>query len=91
MTIVKEPRAFTGSEFRDVKEYPGPPATCRALVVGCAVVAVAGLTAWLWEDLAANSAVYVVGDSITYLSESSISADFSECRVSADHQRDARA
>jgi lysophospholipase L1-like esterase len=47
------------------------------LVVGCAVLAVAGLTAWLWEDLTSHSAVYVVGDSITYLSEASISADLS--------------
>jgi len=46
-------------------------------VVASAVVAVAGLTAWLWEELAANTAVYVVGDSITYLSEPSISSAFS--------------
>src|SRR6185312_13075404 len=48
-----------------------------ALVVGCAVLAVTGLTAWLWEDLTSHPAVYVVGDSITYLSEASISAEFS--------------
>jgi hypothetical protein len=47
------------------------------LVVGCVIVAVAGLTAWLWEDLSPNPAVYVVGDSITYLSEPSLSADLS--------------
>jgi lysophospholipase L1-like esterase len=47
------------------------------LVVAGAVVAVAALTAWLWEDLTSNRAVYVVGDSITYLSEPSISSDFS--------------
>jgi lysophospholipase L1-like esterase len=47
------------------------------LVVASAVVAVAGLAAWLWEDLAPNTAVYVVGDSITYLSEPSISSAFS--------------
>jgi lysophospholipase L1-like esterase len=47
------------------------------VVVACAVAAVAGLTAWLWEDLTAKPAVYVVGDSITYLSELSITSDFS--------------
>lgn len=47
------------------------------LVLGCAVLSVAGLTAWLWEDLTANPAVYVVGDSITYLSEAPISSDLS--------------
>jgi hypothetical protein len=47
------------------------------LFVGCAVLALAGLTAWLWEDLTSNHAVYVVGDSITYLSQASIAADLS--------------
>lgn len=41
------------------------------------ILVVAGLTAWLWEDLASNESVYVVGDSITYLSEAPISADLS--------------
>jgi lysophospholipase L1-like esterase len=40
-------------------------------------MALAGLTAWLWEDLTSNRAVYVVGDSITYLSQPSIAADLS--------------
>lgn len=44
----------------------------------------AGLTAWLWEDLTANRTVYVVGDSITYLSEASISSDFSNAGYQAD-------
>jgi lysophospholipase L1-like esterase len=47
------------------------------LLVGCVVVSVAGLTAWLWEELSTDPAVYVVGDSITYLSEASLSADLS--------------
>jgi lysophospholipase L1-like esterase len=54
------------------------------LVVACAVVAVAGLTAWLWEDLTSQPVVYVVGDSITYLSESSISSDFSNAGYQAN-------
>lgn len=36
-----------------------------------------GLAAWLWEDLTPRPAVYVVGDSITYLSELDLSAAFS--------------
>lgn len=47
------------------------------LVAACGVLAVAGLTAWVWEDLTSNQSVYVVGDSITYLSEAPISADLS--------------
>lgn len=47
------------------------------VVVAIAVLAVAGLTAWLWDDLTSHPSVYVVGDSITYLSEASISADVS--------------
>jgi lysophospholipase L1-like esterase len=54
------------------------------LVVACAVVAVAGLTAWLWEDLTSHPVVYVVGDSITYLSEPSISSDFSNAGYQAN-------
>ncbi|HWF16226.1 MAG TPA: hypothetical protein VG244_08620 [Acidimicrobiales bacterium] len=34
----------------------------------------AGLSAWLWEHLGSQPAVYVVGDSITALSQPSISA-----------------
>jgi len=34
---------------------------------------VAGLAAWLWEDLTPGPAVYVVGDSITWLSRADIS------------------
>ena len=45
----------------------------RIPVVGCAVLA-AGLTAWLWEDLTTEPAVYVVGDSITALSRTAISS-----------------
>lgn len=62
---------------------PGRPGASRTrrrrrlLVAGCAVLALAGLTAWLWEDLTSHPSVYVVGDSITYLSEASISSDFS--------------
>lgn len=43
------------------------------VIVSSAVIALAGLTVWLWEDLTARPAVYVVGDSITALSEASIS------------------
>jgi lysophospholipase L1-like esterase len=60
---------------------PGAPRAGRrriVLVAGCAVLVGAGLTAWLWEDLTAHPAVYVVGDSITYLSEASIAADLSK-------------
>jgi hypothetical protein len=48
------------------------------LFVACTAAVLAGLTAWLREDLTANKAVYVVGDSITYLSEASISSDFAQ-------------
>jgi hypothetical protein len=54
------------------------------LLVGCALLAVAGLTAWLWEDLTTHPSVYVVGDSITYLSEASIFADFSNAGYQAN-------
>ena len=49
----------------------------RVLLFGaCAAVVLVGLAAWLWEDVTASPTVYVVGDSITYLSEASISSDF---------------
>jgi hypothetical protein len=54
------------------------------LVAGCAFLAVAALTAWLWEDLTTNPTVYVVGDSITYLSEADISADLSNAGYQAN-------
>ncbi len=58
----------------------GPPATHRVgrwrrlLIVGCAVGAIGGLTAWLWKDLTSEPAVYVVGDSITALSRTAIAS-----------------
>jgi lysophospholipase L1-like esterase len=54
------------------------------LVVVLAVAAVAALTAWLWDDLTSNRTVYVVGDSITYLSEAAISADLSNAGYQPD-------
>jgi hypothetical protein len=38
----------------------------------CAVIALAGLAAWLWEEFTPGPAVYVVGDSITSLSRTAI-------------------
>jgi lysophospholipase L1-like esterase len=55
-----------------------------ALVVVLAVAAVAALTAWLWHDLTSGRSVYVVGDSITYLSEAAISADLSKAGFQPD-------
>lgn len=76
MTLVEE----TGVPRQAVRGRRGVLRARRrrvVLVVACAVLAVAGLTAWLWEDLTSNQSVYVVGDSITYLSEAPISADLS--------------
>jgi hypothetical protein len=42
------------------------------------VLAFAAFTAWLWKDLTSRPAVYVVGDSITALSSSSISVSLSD-------------
>lgn len=76
MTIVEEmsPRRI-GVQGR--RGAPRPRRRRLVLLVGCAVLAVAGLTSWLWEDLTSHPTVYVVGDSITYLSEASISSDLS--------------
>jgi lysophospholipase L1-like esterase len=61
-----------------VRGRSGSPVRRRRLVLLVAVaVILAGLVAWLWEDLTSNQSVYVVGDSITYLSEAPISADLS--------------
>jgi hypothetical protein len=45
----------------------------RLAVVGCALVILAGVAAWLWEDVTSRPAVYVVGDSISALSRHAIS------------------
>jgi lysophospholipase L1-like esterase len=63
---------------------PRPRRRRLVLVVVLALAAVAALTVWLWDDLTSNRSVYVVGDSITYLSEPSISADFSNAGYQAD-------
>jgi hypothetical protein len=42
------------------------------VVVVAAVLALGGLTAWLWDALTPGTTVYVVGDSITSLSQASI-------------------
>jgi hypothetical protein len=47
------------------------------------VVALAALSAWLWEDLTGRPAVYVVGDSITALSSASISASLANAGYQA--------
>ena len=46
----------------------------RVALVAVLVVALAGLTGWLWEDLTSSATVYVVGDSITALSRASIAS-----------------
>ncbi len=53
------------------------------VIVSCVVVALAALTAWLWNDLTSRPAVYVVGDSITALSAASISASLTEAGYQA--------
>lgn len=76
MTLVRE----TGTREQGNPGRQGVPWPRRrrvVLVVGVAVLAIAGLIAWLLEDLTSNQSVYVVGDSITYLSEAPISADLS--------------
>jgi hypothetical protein len=50
----------------------------RILLLGCAVVGLAGLAAWLWEELTPGPTVYVVGDSITSLSGSAISGTLTD-------------
>lgn len=65
-------------------ETPGAPQFARSrqhrihrfLVGGLALLALAGLVTWLWDDLTTNRSVYVVGDSITYLSEPDLSSSF---------------
>lgn len=46
----------------------------RLLIIGCVVAGIVGLGGWLWDDLTGQPAVYVVGDSITSLSQAAISA-----------------
>lgn len=53
------------------------------LVLGCALAGLAGLAAWLWEDLTFDPSVYVVGDSITFLSQASISSELSSAGYQA--------
>ena len=76
MTIVKE-TGVPGQEIPQRRGVFGARRRRVVLVVACAALVVAGLTVWLWEDLTSNQSVYVVGDSITYLSEAPISADLS--------------
>jgi hypothetical protein len=45
----------------------------RVVIVGCVLAVLAGLAAWLWEDVTSRPAVYVVGDSISALSRPAIS------------------
>ena len=83
MTLVKEPGVH-GQGIAAGRGTTRPHRRRVVLVVACAVAAVAGLTAWLWEDLTANRTVYVVGDSITYLSEASISSDLAHAGYQAN-------
>ncbi len=50
----------------------------RLAAVLCAAVLLAALATWLWDDLASRPSVYVVGDSITSLSQTSISSVLTE-------------
>jgi hypothetical protein len=43
------------------------------VIVGCTFAVLAGLAAWLWEDVTSRPTVYVVGDSISALSRTAIS------------------
>jgi lysophospholipase L1-like esterase len=56
---------------------PGRSSRFRSLILLGVVAAVVGLGIWLWRDLSARPAIYVVGDSITSLSAGSISTALS--------------
>lgn len=46
----------------------------RLGVLVCAAVLLVGVGTWLWDDLTSRPSVYVIGDSITSLSQTSISS-----------------
>jgi lysophospholipase L1-like esterase len=76
VTIVKEPPSVLGGGIRLRQEISRARRRHVHLFIACAAVVLIGLLAWLWEDVTASPPVYVVGDSITYLSEATISSDF---------------
>ena len=70
-----------GAASSDLERAVAPRRVRRSGRLGmalCAVLLLAGVATWLWEDLTFRPSVYVVGDSITSLSQTALSSVLAE-------------